>query len=184
MENLKVKEFMVPLSEYATVSVDATLFEAIDEMHKVQQIDQSHYRHRAVLVYDDGNRVIGKLGLLDILKSLEVKYSELGDLERLSAVSLSRGFIRSIPERYSFWSRPLEEICRDAASQRVGDIMHQLTEIEYIDQEERIDEAIHQLIMGNLQSLIVTRGNEILGILKLSDIFQHISKLIAAQEPE
>ena len=62
--------------------------------------------------------------------------------------------------------------------------MHQLTEIEYIDQEERIDEAIHQLIMGNLQSLIVTRGNEILGILKLSDIFQHISKLIAAQEPE
>jgi CBS domain containing-hemolysin-like protein len=58
--------------------------------------------------------------------------------------------------------------------------MHILTEREYIDEAAPLDEAIHQLIMGHHQSLIVTRGDEIIGILKLSDIFREICLMIKA----
>jgi hypothetical protein len=60
----------------------------------------------------------------------------------------------------------------------VKDIMHTLTEREYIEESAPLDEAIHQLIMGHHQSLIVTRGEGITGILKLSDIFREICLMI------
>lgn len=181
MKETRVLDLMVPLSEYATVSSDSTLWDAIEALDRVHALDQSHYRHRAILVFDERDRVIGKLGLFDILQSLEGKYLQLGDFERLPTAAFSTEFIRSIPKRYSFWTRPLEEICRDAADLRVADIMHIMTEIEYISEEAPIEEAIHQLIMGRLQSLIVTRRDEIVGVLKLSDIFREISLMIRSQ---
>ena len=34
-----------------------------------------------------------------------------------------------------------------------------------------LDEAIHQFVMGNQQSLLVTHGDEVVGILRLTDVF-------------
>ena len=53
MKSLTVFELMVPLSEYATVSEDSTLFEAVLALEKAQdEFDKTRYRHRAVLVFD------------------------------------------------------------------------------------------------------------------------------------
>jgi len=176
-----VRDLMVPLSEYATVSQEATLYDAILALEKArEEFDQSHYRHRAILVFDEQDRVIGKLGLFDILLALETKYTEIGDLERLSGLGLSPQFVKSLFRHYSFWSEPLASICGNAAGQKVKDIMHILVEREYIDESSPLDEAVHQLIMGHHQSLIVTRGDEIIGILKLSDIFGEICQMIKA----
>jgi CBS domain containing-hemolysin-like protein len=51
------------------------------------------------------------------------------------------------------------------------DFMYALTEGEYVSQEASLDEAIHQLVLGQHQSLLVTEGNEIVGILRLTDVF-------------
>ena len=184
MKSMFVKDLTVPLSEYATVSVKATLYEAILALEKAHEFDQSHYRHRAILVFDEKDRVIGKLGQFDILTALESKYSQLGDLERLACIGLSNAFIKSLFNQYSFWSKPLSQICGDAAELQVNDIMHELTEDEYIQEEETLDAAIHQLIMGRHQSLIVTRGQEIVGILKLSDIFREVCVMIQSHKEE
>jgi CBS domain-containing protein len=187
MKSRLVKDLMVPLEEYATVSEDASLYEAILALERTHlEVDQSHYRHRAVLVFDSQNRVIGKLGQFDIFMALEAKYSELelGDPERFSRLGLSPQFVRSIQQQFSFWSEPLEEICRKAVDLEVKDIMHILTEGEYIDENASLDEAIHHLIMGQHQSLIVSRDNEIIGILKLSDIFREVSLLIQQHDVE
>lgn len=183
MKTRLVKSLMVPLSEYATVSHLATLYDAIAALEKSQQLDQSHYKHRAVLVFDDENRVIGKLGLFDILTALEDKYARIGDLAGLSGHGFTSAFVRSILSDYSFWSEPLADICQHTTEIEVGSIMHVLTEGEYIDEDATLDLAVHQLIMGHHQSLIVTRGDEIIGILKLSDVFREISKCVLEQTP-
>ncbi len=182
MKSLLVKDLAVPLAEYATVSVQATLYDAIMALEEVHALDQSHYRHRAILVFDDKNRVIGKLGQFDILIALESKYQQLGDLERLACIGLSSAFIKSVFNQYSFWSKPLSEICIAAAQLKVNDIMHRLAEDEYIEESAPLDEAIHQLIMGRYQSLIVTRGQEIVGILKLSDIFRDVCVMVQSHK--
>ena len=59
---------MVPLSDYATVSEEATLYEAVIALEKAQAtFDQSRYRHRALLVYNNQNQIVGKISQLDIL---------------------------------------------------------------------------------------------------------------------
>ena len=182
MQSLLVKDLAVPLAEYATVHDRATLHDAIMALEEVHALDQSHYRHRAILVFDDKNRVIGKLGQFDILIALESKYNQLGDLDRLACIGLSNAFVQSVFKQYSFWSKPLGEICSASAQLNVDDIMHRLGEDEYIDETASLDEAIHQLIMGRHQSLIVTRGEEIVGILKLSDIFRDVCVMIQSHK--
>jgi len=62
MKKKLIKELMVPLAEYATVSEDATLFETIMALEKAQEkFDQSRYRHRAVLIYDKEGDIVGKV---------------------------------------------------------------------------------------------------------------------------
>jgi CBS domain-containing protein len=56
--------------------------------------------------------------------------------------------------------------------------MYTLTEGEYVREDATLDEAIHQLVIGHHQSLLVTRGEEIVGILRLSDVFREICNMI------
>ena len=59
MKSRTVKELMVPLAKYATVPDTATMFEAVTALEKAQQeFDQTRYRHRAVLVYDQNKQVV------------------------------------------------------------------------------------------------------------------------------
>jgi predicted transcriptional regulator len=43
-----------------------------------------------------------------------------------------------------------------------------------------LDTAIHLLVMGHHQSLLVTRGKDIVGVLRLSDVFRKVSDGIKA----
>jgi len=45
---------------------------------------------------------------------------------------------------------------------------------ECLNENATLDEAIHILIMGHQQSLLVTREREIVGILRLTDVFSAI----------
>ena len=85
MVKLKVKYLMVPLSQYATVLEDATLGEAIKALQTAQEeFDQTRDKHRAILVSDKNNRIVGKLSQLDVIRSLEPKYMKFDDRKSLS----------------------------------------------------------------------------------------------------
>jgi len=81
---------------------------------------------------------------------------------------------------YGLWRKPLEGICRKAAEMKVKEIMHSPSEGEYVGENDTLDTAIHQLVMGHHQSLLVTRGEEIIGILRLCDVFRKICDNIKA----
>jgi CBS domain-containing protein len=58
--------------------------------------------------------------------------------------------------------------------------MYAPTEGEYVREDASLDEAIHQLVMGKHQSLLVTRGEKIVGILRLTDVFLEIGEVMKA----
>jgi len=166
---------MVPLAEYATVSEEATLYDAVLALEKAQEaFDPKRHRHRAVLVFDKKNKIVGKLGQLDILRSLEPRYAEMGDLGPLSRAGFSPQFLRSMVEKFALWDESLRDICSKAARLKVKDIMYTPTEGEYVEESASLGEAIHQLVMGHHQSLLVNRGEEIVGILRLVDVFKDV----------
>ena len=80
MKSYSVKELMVPLSEYATVKEDATLYEAVLALEEAQEnFEDKHtrYRHRAILMLDKNGDVVGKLSQHDVLRALEPKYQDM-----------------------------------------------------------------------------------------------------------
>jgi predicted transcriptional regulator len=79
--------------------------------------------------------------------------------------------MQSILEDYSLFSSPLEEICRKAGEQTVKKFMHTPGEGEYVSEDASLEVPIHQLVMGHHQSLLVTREEKIVGILRLTDVF-------------
>jgi len=180
MKTRMVSDLMVPLQEYATVSEEASLHAAVLALEEAQKkFHQNRYKHRAILVLDESRRVVGKISQLDVLKGLESGYKKMGDFKGISHTGFSTEFIKSMVDKYDLWKKPLEEICRRSPHIKVKDIMYTPTEGEYVPMDATLDQALHQLVVGHHQSLLVTKGGrEIVGILRLTDVFQEISEMI------
>ena len=183
MKDTTVKDLMVPLSEYATVSEKTSLGEAILVLDKFQkEFDPLRHRHRAILVFNEENKIVGKVSMLDLLKALEPKYETLDNEEMLSGTGLSPDVLKSMIEQYALWGKPLRNICTKAAGIKVRQCMYTPSPGEYIDENVTLDVAVHKLIIGLHHSLIVTSGDDITGILRLSDVFTKICEEIKACE--
>jgi CBS domain-containing protein len=173
----KVNDLMVPLEEYATVSHRATLYEAVLALERAQEeisVTCAPYLHRAILVYDDNSNIIGKISQLDILSALEPKYGEMGQTRSMAKAGFTPQFLKSMLEQYSLLSGSFEDACKKAKNITVDKIMYTPSAGEYVNENASLREAIHQIVMGHHQSLLVTNGEKIVGILRLTDLFKAV----------
>jgi len=180
-----VKDLMVPLSEYATVSEGSTLFDAVLALEKAQEeFDYRHtqYLHRAVLVLNKNKRVIGKLSQFDVLKALERKNEKTERINDISKFGFSDQFLTSLKKKHRLTGIPLDEICAGAAIRKVEDFMQASMEGEYIDENSTLDDAVNQIVTGDHLSLLVTKKDEIVGILRLSDVFAAVFHVMKENE--
>ena len=180
-----VKEVMIPLSEYATVSEDATLYEAVLALEKAQEeFDETRfYKHRAILIYDKNRKIVGKVSQLDVLRALEPKYEQMGDPNSLSRFGFSPQFLKSMLQQFKLLEQPLETLCKKAGALKIKSFMYTPTAGEYVRASVTLNEAIHQLVMGHHQSLLVTEGGGIVGILRLADVFREVCMIVKTGRP-
>jgi predicted transcriptional regulator len=183
MKTTLVKELMVPVESYATVSRDATLYEAVDTLEKAQgTLDPARHKYRAILVLDEDGSVMGKITMKDILMALEPNYKNLGGVEVLSSSGHSPDLIKSMLEENALWLDPFQFICERAATMKVGDFVKPPDTDGIIDENASLAEAIHQLIMFPPISLLVKKNDAVVGVLRLSDVFAKICNKIKACE--
>ena len=181
MKSILVEELMEPIGEYAVVTEDANLYEAVlalEEAHKL--FDPTKHKHRAILVMDKHHKVVGKISMFQILIALEPKYKLLETEGVLTRSGYSPEMIDSLLEKYALWTDPLEFICNRAVQLQVTDFMEAPKDGAYIDEKATLGEAIHQLVMQKHHSLIVTSKEEVVGILRLTDVFAAICERIKA----
>jgi hypothetical protein len=183
MKARKVRDLMVPLSEYATVSKDASLHEAILALKEAhERFCQNRYKYTAILVSDENNVIVGKLSQQDVLRGLEPKYRDIGDVRSMSISGFTPEFLRSMVESHGLWQKPLADICRKAATLKVRDLNYTPVSDKCVRENATLDEATHQLIIGHHQNLLVT-GNDtgdIVGVLPLSVVFTEICTMVEA----
>lgn len=176
MKDKKVKEIMIPLSDYATVSEDDTLETAIRELKAAQKDTKHIHKHRAVLAYDKDGNITGKISFACILHALEPKYRQLEHHSNSNALGLSRfglddEYLNSLVENYSLWDETLDELVKKASKLKIKEIMYSLSDGEYVDEDVPVSEAIHQFILGCRQSLLVVKNEKVVGILRLPELF-------------
>jgi CBS domain-containing protein len=175
MKTITVKELMVPLEAYATVSREGTLREAILALEKAQMaLDPSRHKHRAILVLDESGKVVSKITMKNILVALEPNYGKVEGMGVLERSGYSPDLIRSMLEDNALWTEPLQFVRERATKLKVGDFIQAPSEGEYIDDNATLGEAIHLLVVYPYHSLLVTSGDEVVGILRLSDVFSKI----------
>jgi CBS-domain-containing membrane protein len=173
VKDYTVKELMVPVSEYASVPEGSTLFDAVLALEKAQEdFDHTKYKHRGVLILDKDRRVVGKLGQLDVLRALEPKHTDASDIDALWKFGFSSNFVHKRHKQRRLKATPLKDLCGKAAQLKVEDFMQAPSEGEFIEQQASLEMAIMQLVMGRHLSLLVTKTDrEIIGILRLTDVF-------------
>jgi CBS domain-containing protein len=175
MKTIIVKDFMVPRSEYATISEESNLFEAVTALEETRKkFARSDYGPRTLLVFDKDSKIVGKLSMLDVLVALEPKYGEMGEIKKFSTHGFSKNFILALEEQYRLWDKPLDDVCRKATELRVKNCITKPIIGEYIEEDASLSQAINQLVVGRHQSLLVTRGEEVVGVLRLTDVFNEL----------
>jgi CBS domain-containing protein len=184
VKSVKVKDLMVSLEDYAAVSQEATLYEAVLALDEAQgRLHRNRYPHRAVLVLDDKGQAIGKLSQFDFIRALEPRYNEIVEFGSLTRLGFSNRFIRSMIKDQGLWQKPLENLCQKASQILVRDVMYTPAEGEYVQADATLDEGIHQMVMGRHQSLLVTGGTRVVGVLRLSDVFAEICTMMKSAQP-
>ncbi len=182
MKTKPVEDLMTPLSRCATVSKDASLGEAAAVLKNSQNESGTKYPDQTVLILDDKHRVVGKVDMICLLRALEPKYDQMLPQKHSYHLGFSLKFQKTMLEQLRLWEGPMEHICQKAASRKVESFMVKPEEGEFIKLDATLDQAIHQLVMGFHGSLLVADGKEIVGILKLTDVFDEVSNAIAACE--
>ncbi len=173
MKEKKVRDIMIPVSEYATVSHDAMLIDAILKLEtsRKKTLGKKHH-YRAVLVVDDENRVVGKIGYLSFLKAMEPNYNSLKMEDAIVKANLGSDFLDDLMENFSLWEEDFLDICSRAGTVKVTEAMKPV--VESIDESASLVNAMHKLIILNTLSLLVRKKNEIVGIIRLSDIYEEM----------
>jgi Mg2+/Co2+ transporter CorC len=176
MKSTEIKNIIIPLSEYATVHEDACLYEVVVELEMTREKSENNlYPHRSVVVLTKKDEVEGILTYQDVLKALEPKYLEMGNISSLSRFGISHQYLKSMLDTHNLFEDPLDHICRKASDLKVKDFLHPLSEVDFIGEDATLNEVIHQFVVGHTLSILVTRGEKVIGVLRLADVFHEIS---------
>lgn len=169
-----VKDLMVPLDAYTRVSEEATLYETVKALENALTGPGSapgRPKDRAVLVQADDGRILGKLSMWDILRALEPRY-EL-PVEPLVVI-----------DEFFTWTHAMFANIREKARNiAVKDVLYEHSHSEMIEEDASLDQAVQQLVQDRLLSLLVKREEEVVGILRLSDVFATICRMLDEPAP-
>jgi CBS-domain-containing membrane protein len=174
---------MVPLSEYPSVEQEVTLFDAVVALDRAQQgLPPGRQPYRAVLVVDSDKRVVGKIGQLALLKALEPQSTVVDDLGTLTRAGVSDEFLNSVMKHFRLFQQEISNMCLTARSLPVKNVMHPVA--EHIDHEASLCEAAHQMVVWQTLSILVTEGNETVGLIRLSDLCDEVVRQMKAARGE
>ena len=177
LRDKNVGSIMCPISEYAAVSERCTLADALVALDKAQLgLARGRQHHRAVLVLNEAEEVLGKLSHWSVLRRLEAKIFTARDVSTLFVAGFSPDYIDQLEAGLAAYCENLETLCRTAAKLNVKEAM--IPAGESIDEAASLMEAIHELVAAHAQSLPVKRGKKTVGILRLSDVFDLVAGMI------
>ena len=152
MKEKHVMDIMIPLKDYAVVSQDATIEEALkitEESYK--RLSPEKYKHQGILVKDEEGKIVGKLTQADILRGLVQDYK--------------------ISDK-TFLGR-----CKALKDKEVQEFM--TTTALSVDVNEELGHAIQILQTSGHRGLLVTgEGKKPLWMLRLTDIYQLVKETI------
>ena len=73
---------------------------------------------------------------------------------------------------FQLWLEPMQSLCERGAGIKVSEIMHVPEDYEYLQENDSLEKALHEYVMGLHQPLIVKNGDTVTGVLRFGDLFE------------
>ena len=170
MKNIQVKKIMIPISDYVNVMKENSLIEVLQALEADRKSNKTH-AHRDAIVIDKNGTFIGKVTMIDIFQALEPNYKKL-DLTPQFTGMLTRESIMDAMRNFDLWAEPMQDISERGKNLKVEDVMHIPEDIEFIQETDTLEKALHQYVMGVHQPLVVQDKSNVVGFLRFGDLFE------------
>lgn len=176
MDCERVSSKMIPVDQYATVSVASSFYEIVSALKEAQrQFGQDHDTPNTILVYDENGRIAGQIDYWDLLRAIEPGYANIGYPRQIIDRECSDcEFAGSILRTYGLWRESLQELCAKPPEVTASQIMRPITAAERIHEQTCLEEAINGMIMHRHGLMLVTQGDEAIGVIRLADVVKEI----------
>ncbi|MCK5126864.1 MAG: CBS domain-containing protein [candidate division Zixibacteria bacterium] len=176
-----VKDIMVPISEYAIVSENETIHDALQIIRQSHTtMDPDKYFHRAILIKNRDGDIVGKLGYFGFLSALDPKYENMSEMKALAGSGITKKDLCKDMRNLGFWNDKLPVIKQRAKEITMKQVMVKFD--EHIDEDGSLSEALHTMVQLNVLSILTTKDDHITGIIRLSDLFEEITDYILADD--
>jgi predicted transcriptional regulator len=150
----KIKDMVIPLSEYPHLPYWGTLREAIVQFNAAYEIG-----HHAVLIFDEAYKLVGILLQKDVLKGLEPKFA--------------RHYEDGVP---IFWDHLLQTGSEKQLARPVKEFMSEVKVT--IDFDDNILKASHIMLQEDNDLLPVMEGDKLIGVLQMNELFHDITSTL------
>ena len=150
----KIKDLVIPLSEYPHMPYWGTLKEAIVQLNVAYDTV-----HHTVLVFDEAYKLVGKLLQKDILKGLVPKFARHYE----DGVHIAWDELLKAGSEQQL-SRPIEEFMSDITAR--------------LNATDNILKASHIMLHNNAYLLPVMEGDKLIGVVRMDDLFHEITNAV------
>lgn len=171
LDKLKVKDIYIKLDDYPNISFDAPVGHAIHVMHHVI-VDQ--HKYRTILVLDDEDRLKGYLSMRDLIRAVGPDYLH----KKQQAVKGNQpfnfdGLSQDLTALSLIWQEGFTLKLQDELSKPVSEYMTLMEDQVTLD--DPIAKCIYVLLLHDLLVLPVVEDEEVVGVVRLVDIFERIA---------
>jgi len=168
---MKVKNLMTPVGEYKTLGLDACLSDVVAAL--------TDSKHRDIIIVDEKGAFTGVVTMTDIIMALEPNYKKLNKKDMDSDI-LSNRFVAEQFKEFGLWTDTLANLCEKSTDICVKDAMHIPEDEHYINIDEELEHGVHMYVIGTPQPIVVRDNGNVVGILRMSDVFDELIKRMNA----
>ncbi len=161
------KDLMIPLEDYPHIPYWFTLRQAMAIVREAVIRFEGQFEPRAVLVFDEEYQLMGILTLRDIIKGLEPKFLQETMLTKMDP---------SLTVLMGDFCGPK---MKDQSHRPVSEVMSPIKVT--VNAEDPITKPLYLMIKENVGLIPLMQGGKVAGMLRLSDLFGEISKMVLGE---
>jgi DNA-binding response OmpR family regulator len=178
-EEPRVRDIMVPLSSFSTIREDRTVAEAIETIllsfsRTMATATVQETVHRSIIVLDKRSKVTGVMTFTDLLAGLQPSYMKLMSERPQSAADV---FLEA-PN----YSGMFTVLVREIAQKTVRELMSDAPPT--IDAKANLMEAANRLLTLGVRRLLVTDGDDMVGVVREQDLFFEMANVVRQYSQE
>jgi len=170
---IRIKEIMIPIEDYPSVSPETTIHEAMAIMEQASlHVAGRRSLPRVLLVLDEQGVLKGTVRRRDIMRGLEPKYlvtQPLNYRKKLFDVSIDPNLSQLSPSH-------LVKGIREQAEKPVSTVMRPI-EIG-IEANDHVIKAIYEMVGYGLTLLPVVEDGNLVGIVRTVELFKELSHIV------